>query len=66
MRPWQHVLEPLHGYLMLAERLFAEPKEWSGAWNFGPRDDDAITVARLLDLFVQHWGGGRWQAGARL
>jgi CDP-glucose 4,6-dehydratase len=61
VRPWQHVLEPLRGYIMLAQRLLEEPHEWSGGWNFGPRDDDAIAVGELLELFVRHWGSGRWQ-----
>jgi CDP-glucose 4,6-dehydratase len=62
VRPWQHVLEPLRGYITLAQRLHEEPHEWSGAWNFGPRDDDVVSVGHVLDLFVTHWGGGRWQA----
>ena len=62
VRPWQHVLEPLSGYLALAERLYAEPSTWSGPWNFGPRDDDAVPVRRLLDLLLKHWGSGSWRA----
>lgn len=61
VRPWQHVLEPLGGYLTLAERLHAEPAEWSGAWNFGPRDDHAVPVSQLLDLLRKHWGRGSWR-----
>lgn len=44
VRPWQHVLEPLAGYLTLAERLHAQPQRYSGAWNFGPRPDDMRAV----------------------
>jgi CDP-glucose 4,6-dehydratase len=62
VRPWQHVLEPLRGYLTLAERLCSEPHEYGEAWNFGPRDEDAVPVADLLERFVGHWGSGRWQA----
>jgi CDP-glucose 4,6-dehydratase len=54
IRPWQHVLEPLSGYLVLAERLFQDAKKYSGGWNFGPRDDDARPVEwivkKLCDL----------------
>ncbi|HEX3999625.1 MAG TPA: CDP-glucose 4,6-dehydratase [Pirellulales bacterium] len=62
IRPWQHVLEPLHGYLMLAERLYAEPQRWSSAWNFGPADNDTVAVGELLDRFFAAWGNGAWQA----
>lgn len=46
-RPWQHVLEPLAGYLMLAERLHEDPKRWAGAWNFGPAEQDICDVRRV-------------------
>jgi len=62
VRPWQHVLEPLCGYLMLAERLHAEPQLWSSAWNFGPSDEDTVPVKDLLGRFFAHWGNGSWQA----
>lgn len=59
IRPWQHVLEPVHGMLALAERLAAEPRKWSGAWNFGP--DAAKPVNTLADELVRLWGhGARW------
>ncbi|MEE8515679.1 MAG: CDP-glucose 4,6-dehydratase, partial [Alphaproteobacteria bacterium] len=45
VRPWQHVLEPLSGFLVLAERLAAAPADWAGGWNFGPDENDARTVA---------------------
>ncbi|MBI4548200.1 MAG: CDP-glucose 4,6-dehydratase [Ignavibacteriae bacterium] len=61
VRPWQHVLEPLAGYLMLAEKLYQEEKEWSGAWNFGPGDESVVTVASLCDLIISNWHQGRWQ-----
>ncbi len=48
IRPWEHVLEPLSGYLMLAKVLYEEKKEFSGAWNFGPNDDSFMTVQRLV------------------
>jgi CDP-glucose 4,6-dehydratase len=62
VRPWQHVLEPLSGYLMLAERLHHESGKWAGAWNFGPRDEDAVAVAALAERIVRLWGEGAWQA----
>jgi CDP-glucose 4,6-dehydratase len=60
IRPWQHVLEPLAGYLLLAERLFEEPARFSGPWNFGPDEASCVTVAELLDVFFENWGAGRW------
>ncbi len=61
VRPWQHVLEPVAGYLMLAERLYAEGSRWAGAWNFGPSDDAAAPVSVVAELMIKHWGKGRWQ-----
>ncbi len=57
-RPWQHLLEPLEGYLLLAERLAAEPSRWQGAWNFGPPADAVRPVRRLVDDLVAAWGEG--------
>jgi len=58
IRPWQHVLEPLRGYLMLAERLLAPDKRFASAFNFGPGDDDTWPVERIANKLVQLWGGG--------
>lgn len=55
-RPWQHVLEPLRGYLMLAEHLYEEGPTWSGAWNFGPIDNDARSVGWVADQLASRWG----------
>ena len=58
-RPWQHVLEPLEGYLALAERLAGEGGErFARAWNFGPADDDALPVGELVDRLRSLWPGG--------
>jgi CDP-glucose 4,6-dehydratase len=61
-RPWQHVLEPLSGYLALAERLLTNdaPARWAGAWNFGPQPVDEATVADLATAIVAAWGAGQW------
>jgi len=64
IRPWQHVLEPLVGYLMLAQRLYQEGRKWACAWNFGPCDEESITVAELAELIIREWGAGSWQAAS--
>lgn len=56
-RPWQHVLDPLAGYLHLAERLANAAEPVFGAWNFGPSSDAALTVRDVATLFVREWGG---------
>jgi CDP-glucose 4,6-dehydratase len=48
-RPWQHVLEPLYGYLLLAQHLYRQPAKYSDCWNFGPEESDAVTVSELLE-----------------
>jgi len=55
-RPWQFVLEPLRGYLLLAEQLSSEPKRSATGWNFGPSDDDARPVSWIADELVRLWG----------
>ena len=55
IRPWQHVLDPLYGYLMLAERLYTDGAEYSGAWNFGP-SYDAKPVSFLVERLSHFWG----------
>lgn len=57
VRPWQHVLEPLAGYLLLAEKLWAEP-QLAGAYNFGPDHKDTISVKFLLNLALESYGDG--------
>jgi len=47
-RPWQHVLEPLSGYLLLGQKLLEGKKNFAGAWNFGPNDDGAIPVVQMV------------------
>jgi CDP-glucose 4,6-dehydratase len=55
-RPWQHVLDPLSGYLMLAESLYKSPKEFSEGWNFGPEEKDAKSVLNIIETFCKIWG----------
>jgi len=63
IRPWQHVLEPLRGYLMLAERLFTEGSKYAEAWNFGPQDEDARPVIWLVQQLSKLWGNeAKWEA----
>lgn len=57
-RPWQHVLEPLSGYLVLAENLWERGQAVAQGWNFGPKDEDARPVDWILDHMVQTWGEG--------
>lgn len=66
VRPWQHVCEPLYGYLLLAEQLFFKGEELAEAWNFGPDDDGARSVAWLVEHVCRKWGGGAgWCQDAR-
>lgn len=61
IRPWQHVLEPLHGYMLLAERLLAGEASFATAFNFGPYDDDVQPVGWIADRLARLWGGdARW------
>ena len=57
-RPWQHVLEPLSGYMVLAEHLYEIGDNYSEGWNFGPKDDDCKSVSWILDKMVKKWGNG--------
>jgi len=56
-RPWQFVLEPLRGYLVLAERLAEQPSGFASGWNFGPVDADAMAVSWIADQLARSWGG---------
>jgi CDP-glucose 4,6-dehydratase len=58
IRPWQHVLEPLHGYLLLAEQLLAGREQFASSFNFGPSDEDAWPVERIATAIAQMWGEG--------
>jgi CDP-glucose 4,6-dehydratase len=67
IRPWQFVLEPLRGYLMLAERLAGDASHFACGWNFGPADSDAKPVSWVADELVHLWGdGASWICDARM
>jgi CDP-glucose 4,6-dehydratase len=58
-RPWQHVLEPLGGYLLLAAKMISEQK-FDEAWNFGPKKENIVTVKELLEFTIKEYGKGEW------
>jgi CDP-glucose 4,6-dehydratase len=58
IRPWQHVLEPLSGYLALAQRLYEDGAEYAESWNFGPADEDARPVEWIVQRMCRQWGAG--------
>jgi CDP-glucose 4,6-dehydratase len=63
VRPWQHVLEPLSGYLLLAEKLWKDGPRFSEGWNFGPREGDAKPVRWVVERCAELWGEGfAWEA----
>lgn len=66
IRPWQHVLEALGGYLLLAERLMADDRCAAQGWNFGPADDDVQAVHRIADRLTAAWGRPGWDRPAAL
>ncbi|MHB1323596.1 MAG: CDP-glucose 4,6-dehydratase [Coriobacteriia bacterium] len=61
VRPWQHVLDPLSGYLHLVASLLSHP-QLAGAFNFGPGPSSDAEVAEVVELFVRGWGGGTWES----
>jgi CDP-glucose 4,6-dehydratase len=61
-RPWQHVLEPLSGYLILAQALYEQGSAFASGWNFGPRDEDNRSVQEVVDLLISGWSEtARWE-----
>jgi CDP-glucose 4,6-dehydratase len=65
IRPWQHVLEPLSGYLMLAQKLYTDGVRFAEGWNFGPSDDDARSVEWIVKRMCDRWGeGARYEIDA--
>jgi CDP-glucose 4,6-dehydratase len=62
VRPWQHVLEPLGGYLRLAAKMLtSNDPAWCEAWNFGPIPGQELPVSQLADMFISTWQSGSWQ-----
>ena len=62
IRPWQHVIEPLSGYLLLAARQWDEPTEFADAFNFGPTSSGNITVREIVERVLHGWGQGAWHS----
>ena len=60
-RPWQYVLEPLGGYLLLGAKMFKNPEKNSSAWNFGPEPTSILTVKELVSLLIKKYGKGSWR-----
>ncbi len=60
VRPWQHVLEPVGAYLLLAKNLYSNAAAFSGAWNFGPDKNDTLSVKELVECAIQKWGKGSY------
>ncbi len=58
-RPWQHVIEPLYGYLILAKKIYKEPKRYSGPWNFGTKKNTVTNVLESVKAIVKFWGKGK-------
>lgn len=58
IRPWQHVLEPLRGYLLLGKKLLENRRDYSEAWNFGPSENENLTVKQVAEKFINSWGQG--------
>lgn len=61
IRPWQHVLEPLSGYLRLAEKLYTEGRDFAQAWNFGPEQSDARSVKWIVESLCRQVPGAAWK-----
>lgn len=65
VRPWQHVLEPLAGYLHLGSRLLAGGHDYDGVWNFGPEAQGTVRVREIVDAIIAAWGSGEWTSPSR-
>jgi len=61
IRPWQHVLEPLNGYLLLGSKMAEDPVKYSGAWNFGPDPESIIMVKEVVEKIIKYYGKGTWK-----
>ena len=65
IRPWMHVLEPIYGYLLLAAKLKENKKRFEGEWNFGPKENDAVTCQQIVEEAIDKWGEGDWIASKK-
>jgi CDP-glucose 4,6-dehydratase len=61
IRPWQYVLEPLRGYLLLGAKMLENNERYVGAWNFGPSESDAISVEEIVKRIISYWGNGKYR-----
>lgn len=61
VRPWQHVLEPLYGYMLLGAKMYNHGTLYSGSWNFGPDYESIVTVETVVNKLVNKWGSGTWK-----
>lgn len=61
VRPWQYVLDPLYGYLLLGLKMQEKPREYAEAWNFGPHHGNAVDVQTLVENLLKEWGSGTWE-----
>ena len=60
-RPWQHVLDPLYGYIKLSYELYKKPEKYSGSWNFGSKKGNIISVKNIVKIIIKYWGNGRYK-----
>jgi CDP-glucose 4,6-dehydratase len=61
VRPWQYVLEPLGGYLLLGRKMLENNEKYADAWNFGPSENDAISVEEIVKKIIGYWGNGQYK-----
>lgn len=64
-RPWQHVLEPLSGYLMVGQKLIEGKAEFATSWNFGPNYSSVLTVEKVVELITSVWGSGKYKVTSK-
>ena len=61
VRPWQHVLDPLYGYLLLGAKMAQDPVKYADAYNFGPEPENELTVEELVKISIETWGSGTYE-----
>ncbi|MGH2552279.1 MAG: CDP-glucose 4,6-dehydratase [Chitinophagaceae bacterium] len=66
VRPWQHVLEPVSGYLLLAAKMFEHPNQFNSSWNFGPYADDVLTVKEVTEEAIKILGKGKYSIAEKI